>query len=888
METTTRPTTGGHKRNASSKSNLLRAFVSSSKPNPRPETNNNSNNNNMQRSSKSVPFLPPDHPHAVAVKARVLGERQGNVQSPPTSPVKHNRGMKTEATRTTTQQVKVKTTDGSASNSSPKKSKSSTNLSAMFSRKNRSSKDLTALNTTTNTNTRDKENTTPPSSAGGTGQETPIWAQFAVAKPASRPGTRDSKASGKGEVEDEIARYTPREYSPSIQRNFDGEMGREGEMARPTLNSRPKSMYVSSSTTEGWAGALGRKVSGQRASIEGRMSGEARRDSGEPHRRVSGERPGLLKRSLTERKASGSSAELGPEKAKAGLSVLKRGGRVMAAVAAFQGKSKPATPTESQDSSLDPKALDEAFEAVLQSRQIPEAMRQKMRSLTLRVKADFIKQDLGSKTTSNSPEGSLSAGVAEGLRSPGAVKRDPPEDRRGRDEEEKATKRSRSRPRSRTFTFSKSDKRGGDTAPGKERSKSKTRPTSVYIPADGAATSATTSSKSPFASLGRNKPAATALPADYISHLRSQTDPTKLEVGRLHKLRILLRNETVAWVDSFLSLGGMVEIVGLLHRIMGLEWREEHEDQLFHETLLCLKGVCTTELAMVELGKCADSLFPALLGCLFDEEKKGPAEYATRTVIVNVLFNFLASATSGSAEALEERARRILGYLGEPQKAEEERPVGFVLDMRTPRPYRLWAREVTNVTREVFWIFLHHLNVVASPKRHNDDEMDGERVEVLEKSYMQRHFPGARPPVPAAPYIGGVEWDATTYITAHLDLLNGLLASLPTAEARNALREELRASGWEKTMGCTLRTCKEKFYSGVHDGLRVWVAAAWEDGWETGMVREGPTDEERADGYRARSKSPKKKVEGAPKIEALPELDLGLGGGGQEDKGWLE
>ncbi|KAK5706040.1 hypothetical protein LTR97_001026 [Elasticomyces elasticus] len=879
METTTRPT-AGHKRNASSKSNLLRAFVSSSKPNPRPETNNNINNNNMQRSSKSVPFLPPDHPHAVAGKARVLGERQGNVQSPPTSPVKQNRGIKT----TTTQQIKVKTTDG-ATNFSPKKSKSSTNLSAMFGRMNRSSKDLTALNTTTNANTRDKENTTPPPSSAGPEtaiKDTPIWAQFS--KPASRPGTRESKV----EVEDEIARYTPREYSPSKQRNFDGEMGKGGEMARPTLNSRPKSMYVSSSTTEGWAGALGRKVSGQRASIEGRLSGEGRRDSGGETRRVSGEqRPGLIKRSLTERKVSGGSAELGPakERERGGLSVLKRGGRVMAAVAAFQGRSKPATPTEAQDSSLDPKALDEAFEAVLQSRQIPEPMRQKMRSLTLRVKADFIRQDLGSKTTTSSPEGSLSAGVAEGLRSPG--KRDSPEDRRGRDDEEKekATKRSRSRPRSRTFTFSKGDKRGGDSAPAKERSKSKSRPTSVYVPADN---TSTTTSKSPFASLGRNKPAATALPADFISHLRSQTDPTKLEVGRLHKLRILLRNETVAWVDSFLSLGGMVEIVGLLHRIMALEWREEHEDQLFHETLLCLKGVCTTELAMLELAKVANELFPALLGCLFDEEKKGPAEYATRTVIVNVLFNFLASATSGSPEVLEERARRTLGYLGEPLKAEEERPVGFVLEMRIPRPYRLWAREVTNVTREVFWIFLHHLNVVASPKRHNDDETDEDRAKVLEATYTQRHFPGARPPVPAAPYIGGVEWDATTYITAHLDLLNGLLASLPSAEARNGLREEMRASGWEKTMGCTLRTCKEKFYSGVHDGLRVWVAAAGEDVWGTGMVREGPSDEERAEGYRARSKSPKKK-EGAPKIEALPQLDLGLGGGEKgEERGWLE
>lgn len=128
-----------------------------------------------------------------------------------------------------------------------------------------------------------------------------------------------------------------------------------------------------------------------------------------------------------------------------------------------------------------------------------------------------------------------------------------------------------------------------------------------------------------------------AIPADYISYLRKHTDPVKLEVGRLHKLRILLRNETVAWVDGFLSLGGMREIVGLLHRILEIEWREEHEDQLLHETLLCLKGLCTTERAMSELKKVADGLFPALIGMLFDEEKKGPAEYSTRGIVITVL-----------------------------------------------------------------------------------------------------------------------------------------------------------------------------------------------------------------------------------------------------------
>lgn len=225
--------------------------------------------------------------------------------------------------------------------------------------------------------------------------------------------------------------------------------------------------------------------------------------------------------------------------------------------------------------------------------------------------------------------------------------------------------------------------------------------------------------------------------------------------------------------------------------------------------------------------------------------------------------------------------------------------------MHVPRPYKSWCSEVSNVTKEVFWIFLHHLNVVPQPKRPgsagsdtntpSDPEASAERARTLAATYTHRHFPGLRPPVPAAPYIGGVEWDATTYLAAHLDLLNGLIASLPTASARNLLRDELQASGFEKTMGTTLRTCKEKFYSGVHDGLRAWVAAAAEDGWETKLVREGPTMEDQA--ARARSSSPNKKnKKDAPPqlaevgVEVLPRLDVDLGGkrsNVDDDEGWL-
>lgn len=266
-------------------------------------------------------------------------------------------------------------------------------------------------------------------------------------------------------------------------------------------------------------------------------------------------------------------------------------------------------------------------------------------------------------------------------------------------------------------------------------------------------------------------------------------------------------------------------------------------------------------------------LFPKLLHMLFDPERKGPSEFTTRNIITSVLFTYIESATPAERVL---RASNIRKHLRDPEPKEDERPLPFVMEMRRDRPYRVWGREVVSVTKEVFWIFLHNLNVVALPtdrgsptasKQVSGSTNDGPY------SYMLRHFPQERPPVPAAPYVGGVEWDATNYLACHLDLMNAIIACTATAEARNALRADFRISGWERCLGGSLRLCKEKFYGSVHDGLRTWVAAAAEDGWNIKDVRYGPPPE---------SKSPVKKaggaqknVEPAPKIE-MPKLDFGL------------
>lgn len=273
---------------------------------------------------------------------------------------------------------------------------------------------------------------------------------------------------------------------------------------------------------------------------------------------------------------------------------------------------------------------------------------------------------------------------------------------------------------------------------------------------------------------------------------------------------------------------------------------------------------------MRQLSDVQSTLFPALLQMLFDEEKKGPSEYTTRSIIITILSTYLTNSVSSD---LAGRARLLLSYLHDPLRPEDSQPPGFIVSIYHSRPYRVWQREIGNVTKEVFWIFLHHTNIIPFPT-----------ISETSDSYTSRHFTREHPPVPAAPYIGGVEWDATNYLTAHIDLLNGIIASLPTREERNQLRQELKDSGFEKVMGVSLRTCKEKFYGCVHEALSTWVGAAMEDAWPYQDVRQGPKQEDDVKRMYSPKKSPKKK-DAAPKLE-MPQLGLG-GNGGGDDGGWL-
>ncbi|KAJ5380402.1 uncharacterized protein N7496_002830 [Penicillium cataractarum] len=689
----------------------------------------------------------------------------------------------------------------------PKKTKSTNSLSAILKRSQRGRKADGAKQT------RDKENRSPVDLVDN--MPSPVWPQEgSIYQAPSGRSRQNSTADRRRSVAEEVSLYTPKAYSPAQQRNFcdyqQPSLTRQGE-----VKPRPKSDCLA-----------GNRKMKDILGLQRAPSGGS--NASDPVDSASSKGQGLDRA----RKMSVPESPVPPPKDQRNG---KRLSRVQAAISVFNTKERDADVQKH----LSSKDLESEFEKLLDARNIPHNMRDKMRSLDTNIKADFIQKD---RTEMATP---VSSGTSDSRRGRGKDSKDS-QDRKG----------SRSRSRSRGFTFGR-----GSSSPGKKarpesgnfhrpRSVDLSQPVGVYT---------TLSAAGSTASLSEAAAVDTAAdPSDFVHYLREIQKPEMVELGK----RVHFR-------------GGMDEIVQLIYRIMKMEWREDHEDTLLHEALLCLKALCTTSIALAHLTSIEGELFPALLKMLFGEEKKGPSEFTTRGIIINLLFTQLSATYPNESQS--KRAERILSYLRDPSPEDESQPVSFIANIYQSRPYRVWCKEVTNVTKEVFWIFLHHLNVIPLPKTdpQSDDPFTDKRP-VDTRSYCERNFPPPRPPVPAAPYVGGVEWDATNYLASHLDLLNGLLASLPTADERNKLRSELRASGFEKVMGGSLRTCKEKFYSAVHECLRTWVAAAVEDGWPYLMVREGPPRGEPG----SPTKSPKKAAPGSPKKGLLddkpPQLNLAL------------
>lgn len=243
----------------------------------------------------------------------------------------------------------------------PKKSKSSTNLAALLSRpkSSRGSKEDGRQEP------KDKENQTPPSSAAL--GPPPIWAQFAT-------GPTQEVLSGMriplNDVEDEMALYTPREYSPSKQRNFN-DYQQPTLCRRPEPKLRPKSAFSASGPS---ATSFAETLSGiRKKSTDRDVSRPPHGDIAAQHnvenqaQSLSGFKPSSQRSSVDDRKSV-------EEPPKSGLIMAKRGSRVAAAVAVFNGKSKEPDMNPRVEPKMDIMAIDSAFETLLVWKIIPGLM----------------------------------------------------------------------------------------------------------------------------------------------------------------------------------------------------------------------------------------------------------------------------------------------------------------------------------------------------------------------------------------------------------------------------------------------------------------------------------------------------------------------------------
>lgn len=207
---------------------------------------------------------------------------------------------------------------------------------------------------------------------------------------------------------------------------------------------------------------------------------------------------------------------------------------------------------------LDPKDIDKHLEAMLDRRNIPENQRYKMRNLTDTIKMEFIRQDWAEMQANKSDQQPESPANNETGAAVAAAS----------DSEEKPK-----RGRGKSFTLSRGKKES--SSPTK---KSKAEGTlgrhfrSKSTDNVGVSTDRPSSSSSTNHSL-LSKIKLQQGPADYVAYMRKVQKPQSVEVGKIHKLRLLLRNETVSWIEDFIKQGGMMEIVGLLNRIMEVEWR---------------------------------------------------------------------------------------------------------------------------------------------------------------------------------------------------------------------------------------------------------------------------------------------------------------------------
>jgi hypothetical protein len=231
----------------------------------------------------------------------------------------------------------------------PKKSKSSASLSAFLTR-SKSSKDLKSE---AQTEPKDKENQTPPNSAVGSAP--PIWAQYASPSQCEVTSTTKIPLNDRRNVHEELAFYTPQDYSPSKGRNFYDE---QPTLSRKTKKKAPprSAVYPSSNTNTSFISSLSLL---RKSSTSSRKSTKRGQPGAETRSKEETSTKGQTQRIPPTQSVPSTDRNVSDVSSAGGLTMVKQTSRVKAAVAAWNGKAKDESPGSYEAS------IEAAFENML-------------------------------------------------------------------------------------------------------------------------------------------------------------------------------------------------------------------------------------------------------------------------------------------------------------------------------------------------------------------------------------------------------------------------------------------------------------------------------------------------------------------------------------------
>ncbi|KAK6536207.1 hypothetical protein TWF281_000450 [Arthrobotrys megalospora] len=345
-------------------------------------------------------------------------------------------------------------------------------------------------------------------------------------------------------------------------------------------------------------------------------------------------------------------------------------------------------------------------------------------------------------------------------------------------------------------------------------------------------------------------------PCDFVDYLygRNYND---VDLGWLRRLKRMLRNERLAWVETFFEQQGLDRLLDLIKNIYELEYHDLQSGKVIKEVFLCLKAAYTAPMADARFDAIHVELFTIILSMMFDEErKKTPYEYETREAAIGIMFTYLQQAPLDQQVT---RARSIIKILENPPPANSQQGPAWVEAIKQPRPFTRWSGEVARLTYETGWVWYHPGNRITL--REYDPEAP----------FSVAHFPTPRAFMAIdGGSVNSIEMNVANYAALHVEIMNAVIAYLPTRAERNNFRMGVAMSGMEKIMGQVLRCAGKGHHyeqlANIHSALTDWVTAARADGWESWEhVRTGR--------FPAESKD---KVKAMRKIEAMygPQYEL--------------